>query len=156
MKFAIDIHGVIDENTKFFRHMCKSLMSGGIEVHILTGKHISNGVLDELSRLGFLKGTHYTTLFSMADFHKERGTKMWGDKKNPWMDDQVWNNTKALYCRVNNIDFCIDDKEAYMRDFLTPVALYKSHTIKAAKHLTNDSKISIIEGEDNHAKKEYS
>lgn len=114
MKFAIDIHGVIDTNPKFFRRMCKSLVRGGMEVHVLTGKHIANGIKEELAQLGFLTDIHYTHLFSISDFHKERGTPMWGDTKNPYMDDQVWNNTKALYCRVNHIDFCLDDKEEYM------------------------------------------
>ena len=140
MKFAIDIHGVIDKNTKFFRRMCKSLVQGNIEVHILTGKHLANGIKKELLQLGFLKGIHYTHLFSIADFHKERGTQMWGDVENPKMDDTVWNNTKALYCRVHHIDFCLDDNENYLSSFLTPVALYKSHTIG----LTGGLKNSII------------
>lgn len=144
LKFAIDIHGVIDENPKFFRRMCKSLVRGGMEVHILTGKHLENKVHEELLQLGFLAFIHYTDLFSMADYHKEKGTKMWGDTKNPYMADADWDRTKADYCRRNQIDFCLDDKEQYMKYFLTPVALYKSHIM----HLTNSPKKHIIKDEE--------
>ena len=133
MKFAIDIHGVIDQRPKFFRRMCKSMVQGNVEVHILTGKHIENGIKEELLELGFLFDIHYTHLFSISDYHKEQGTIMWGDVKNPHMDDSDWDRTKADYCLREHIDFCIDDKEPYMEYFLTPVSLYKGNTAKPSR-----------------------
>ena len=130
MKFAIDIHGVIDQNPKFWSRVCQSLVSGNIEVHIVTGKHFDNGIDQELLQLGFLRNIHYTNFFSISDYHKKAGTKMWGDTENPWMTDEDWDRTKADYCLREHIDFCIDDKESYMKYFLTPVALYKGNTAK--------------------------
>ncbi|MEE9214672.1 MAG: hypothetical protein V3U54_07735 [Thermodesulfobacteriota bacterium] len=88
MKLALDIHGVIDKRPKFYAALCQALVTGGIEVHILTGTHLEHGIYKELKKYGFKEGVHYTHLFSIADYHKERGTKMWGDLQNPWMEDQ--------------------------------------------------------------------
>ena len=83
MKLAIDIHGVIDKNPKFYNAFCKSLVSGNIEIHILTGSHLKNGIMKDLQQYGFEADVHYTHLFSIADYHKKIGTKMWGGYREP-------------------------------------------------------------------------
>jgi hypothetical protein len=123
-KIAVDIHGVIDQDPDFFRDFLQTLRNANWEVHILTGKHIKNGIMQELKRLGIARYDHYTHLFSISDYHKKKGTKMWGDEKNPWMDDTVWSATKAEYCVKNDIDLCIDDTDRYLPYFITGVARY--------------------------------
>ncbi len=127
MKLALDIHGVIDTNPTFFKTLARAVKKGGGEVYILTGKHIEREVIKELEKFGFHLGTHYNHLFSISDYHKYIGTKMWGDTKNPWMEDEIWNRTKADFCKRNEIDLCIDDKKEYIPYFTTPVVLYE-HT----------------------------
>lgn len=125
MKIALDIHGVISKDPKFFRDLAQAVIHAEGEVHILTGKHVANGIMEELEHAGFQPGIHYTKLFSISDHHKKLGTPMHGTIENPWMDDIVWSSTKALYCAEHKIDLCIDDTERYMQYFVTPVALYR-------------------------------
>ncbi len=123
-KIAVDIHGVIDKDPSFFSDFLCTLRDANWEVHILTGKHIENGIIAELKRLEINKYEHYTHLFSISDYHKKKGTQMWGDEKNPWMDDTLWSKTKAEYCIEHGIDLCLDDTDRYLPFFTTPVARY--------------------------------
>ncbi len=125
MRIALDVHGCIDKDPKFFRDLAQAVIHADGEIHILTGKHIANGIMEELDAAGFAAGIHYTHLFSVSDYHKERGTQMWGTLENPWMDDVIWSNTKADYCRYYKIDLCIDDTARYIPYFTTGVALYR-------------------------------
>lgn len=126
MKLALDIHGVIDKDPAFFRDLAQAILHAEGQVHILTGKHYSNGIAEELEKAGFHAGIHYTHLFSVSDYHKEIGTPMWGTPENPWMDDAVWSKTKADYCVLHQIDLCLDDTPRYLPYFTTPVALYQA------------------------------
>lgn len=123
-KIAIDIHGVIDRDPEFFQDLLSTLRDANWEVHILTGSHIANGIIEELDRLGIHKYEHYTKLFSISDYHVKIETPMWGTKENPWMDDAVWSRTKADYCVREGIDFCLDDTDRYIPFFTTGVARY--------------------------------
>lgn len=125
-KIGIDIHGVIDTNPEFYSHLTRALYAAMFEIHVLTGSHITPKIKAQLRNWGI----SYTHLFSISDYHKEKGTKMWGDDTNPWMSDEDWNPTKAEYCKRNNIDLCIDDRDAYFEFFSTPVARYYSKGIE--------------------------
>ena len=119
MKIGLDIHGVCDANPKFFAEMSKLFVEAGHEVHILTGRRVSDGALEEVKELNI----SYTHFFSIADYHDESGTKMWEDENgNPWLDDATWDSTKGDYCRERQIDFCFDDTERYGQYFDTPFA----------------------------------
>lgn len=122
MKVGFDIHGVCDANPEFFSLISKLLVDNGHEVHVLTGRRVSDGALDEVKELNI----SYTHFFSISDYHEEVGTKMWEDENgNPWLDDVTWDSTKGNYCKRNNIDFCIDDTERYGQYFETPFAFMK-------------------------------
>lgn len=122
MKIALDIHGVCDANPEFFIELSKLFVNSGQEVHILTGRRISDGALKEIEELGL----SYTHFFSISDYHKEIGTNMRNDMNgDPWMDDETWDRTKGDYCKRNKIDFCIDDTERYGKYFETPFAYMK-------------------------------
>jgi len=122
MKISLDIHGVCDANPEFFALISKLLIKDNHEVHILTGRRVAQGALEEVAELNI----SYTHFFSIADHHEEVGTKMWEDEKgNPWLDGTVWDSTKDNYCKEHQIDFCIDDTERYGEYFETPFAFMK-------------------------------
>lgn len=119
MKIGLDVHGVCTEAPEFFSLISKLLKENNCEVHIITGKRVSDGAIDEIKALGI----SYTHFFSIADYHSENGTNMWDDENGtPWLDDETWNRTKGDYCSRNNIDFHIDDTERYREFFKTPFA----------------------------------
>jgi hypothetical protein len=90
-------------------------------VHILTGEEDTPILREKLNTLNI----YYTHLFSIASYHKSIGTKMWQDEKNtPWMDQEMWNVTKAQYCIKNKIDMHIDDSDTYGKYFKTPYLLF--------------------------------
>lgn len=122
MKFAFDVHGVIDSHPEAFSVIIDSLLQCGHEVHILTGRAYKPAER-ELKNMGI----KYTTLFSITDYHESIGTSVeYEDEDNPWIDDELWDRTKADYCREHNIDICFDDTERYAQHFSTPFFLIKS------------------------------
>ena len=119
MKFGFDIHGVLDDLPETFKALNNALYDAGHEIHILTGSHITPEIEEMLSGMGI----KYTHIFGIADYHKERGTKMWYDENNtPWLDKEVWNRTKGDYCREHNIHLHFDDTDVYNETFTTPFA----------------------------------
>lgn len=122
MKIGLDIHGVCDTSPEFFKVLTKLFVDAGHEVHILTGRRVSDGAIKEIEDLNI----SYTHFFSIADYHESSGTEMSNDNNgNPWMDDETWDRTKGDYCKRNNIDFCLDDTERYGKYFETPFAFIK-------------------------------
>lgn len=116
---GLDLHGIINSYPEFFASLTQSLVKDGWLVTVLTGSHIKEQKIEEeLKRYGIA----YTHLFSIADYHKENQTEgMWYDEKgDPWVSDEEWNRTKAVYCKKHNIAFCIDDTARYSSDFETP------------------------------------
>jgi len=123
-KLGLDIHGVIDCCPSLFSELSRRVLEKGGEVHIITGAHMTEVLKDKLKQQYRIEWTH---LFSIADYHKEIGTKVWYDDKNtPWMETLTWDRTKGNYCLEHDIDLHIDDTERYRRYFLTPFLLYKS------------------------------
>lgn len=121
MKIGLDLHGVITDMSEFFKYMCNYRFK---EVHIITGGSIKKAK-QELTILGWIEGEHYTHLFSILDYHIEQGTPQVGYNEefdNPEFDDEVWDRTKADYCREHDIDLMIDDSMIYEQYFTTPFA----------------------------------
>lgn len=119
MKIGLDIHGVCDSNPKFFAELSRLFVEAGHEVIIITGKMKSHGAVDEIKELGI----SYTKFFSIVDYHLEKGTEINFDSNgNPWINDDIWNRTKAEICEKENIDFHIDDSSIYGEYFNTPYA----------------------------------
>lgn len=125
MKIGLDIHGVCDANPEFFVELSRIFVEAGHEVHILTGRRVSDGALEEVKELGL----SYTHFMSISDYHKSIGTKMWEDENgNPWLDGEMWDRTKGDYCKKFGIDFCLDDTERYGQYFETPFGFIKIKT----------------------------
>ena len=121
MKLGLDFHGVCDDKPRIFSILTELLVGAGHEVHIITGEEDTPLLREKLKALRI----HYTHLFSIASYHKSIGTKMWNDKKNtPWMDQEIWDVTKAWYCNKHKIDLHIDDSEDYGKHFKTSYLLF--------------------------------
>lgn len=120
MKIGIDYHGVIDKKSRFFSIFTKRLINAGHEVHIITGHELTPNFIENL----ITKGIVWTKIFSISSYHKNKGTKVWYDKKNtPWMREDIWNRTKAEYCKKEDINLHIDDSKEYCKHFSTPYML---------------------------------
>ena len=116
MKIGFDFHGILDKEPKFFSKVTRKLIDKGHEVHILTGQEDGYHLRRTLADLKI----NYTHLFSITSFHKKIGTKVTYDENgNPWMDTELWNKTKAEYCKTHNIDIHIDDSDTYGKYFET-------------------------------------
>ena len=121
MKLGLDFHGVLDENPLFIR-MATDHVRRGDEVHIITGEEDTPKFREKLEAMG----VRYTHLFSISSYHISIGTKVWyKDSENPFMDERIWNRTKAEYCERMRIDYHIDDSEKYLQYFTTPYLLYR-------------------------------
>jgi len=122
LKIGLDVHGICDANPEFFSELSRLLVNNNHEVHIITGRRVRDGALEEIKELGI----SYTHFFSIADFHEEIGTKVWEDDNgNPWLEGELWDKTKDEYCKRHRIDFHIDDTERYGEYFETPFMLSK-------------------------------
>lgn len=122
LKIGLDIHGVCDANPEFFSELSRLFVNAGHDVHIITGRRVSDGALDEIKELGL----SYTHFFSISDYHVEIGTKVWEDDEgNPWLEGELWDRTKGDYCAKHKIDFHIDDTERYGDYFKTNFMLSK-------------------------------
>jgi len=116
-KIGFDIHGVIDKNPELFSEIIKEFRKHGFEIHILTGSLIDDDIIKELHSYDI----EYDYLFSILGYHKEHKTQMWKDDKGWWINDDVWNMTKANYCHRLGIIFHLDDTKAYGRHFFKPI-----------------------------------
>lgn len=125
VKLGLDIHGVIDNNAKFFSELTKDLMLAGWEVHIITGSSlVEKDIRADLADMLI----SYTHIFSVHDHLKNMNAKTNKElgipSKYPFPED-MWNTAKAEYCKNNNINMHIDDMPEYLQHFSTPSMLYK-------------------------------
>lgn len=141
MKIGIDIHGVGNKLPEFFSELSRLFIESGGEIHIMIGKMKSHGAIDEIENLG-IKYTHF---FSVADHHRELGTKMWYDKKgNPWVSNEDWDKTKAEYAKKHGLDVVIDDTHRYHKYFTTPFMYVKIFTDGEQDIKEKDNEFSLI------------
>ena len=116
---GIDLHGIINTHPEFFSAITKSLIKDDWEIHILTGSHLQElKVEEDLKKYGIA----YTHVFSIADYHRYNKTEgmFYDEKGDPWVSDEDWDKTKAMYCKEHDISFCIDDTARYAKHFETP------------------------------------
>ena len=132
LKIGVDIHGVATDAREFFVELTKTLVDAGHQVHIITGPTLAVAE-PEIDQLGL----RYTHIFSITDYHVQNGTVVTFDERGyPFMDDYIWDRTKADYCLREGIHLHIDDSDAYNYFFKTPYARFYSknkrkHYVKA-------------------------
>ena len=122
-KIGFDIHGVIDENPNLFSKIINKFREIGYEIHILTGSLVTPKLIEELEEYNI----NYDHLFSILGHHKIKGTEMWKNSRGWWIDDSIWEQTKALYCKTHNLNFHIDDTRSYGKYFNTPFGHLTPH-----------------------------
>tara|TARA_R110000772_G_scaffold2410_4_gene8602 strand:- start:71294 stop:71767 length:474 start_codon:yes stop_codon:yes gene_type:complete len=115
-KIGFDIHGVLDKNPELFSDIINRFRELNYEIHILTGSLIDKKLIDEIRSYNI----KYDYIFSILGYHRKIGTEMWENEHGWWIDDDVWEGTKAIYCKNNNINFHIDDSRLYGNHFETP------------------------------------
>jgi hypothetical protein len=119
IKIGLDIHGVIDQDPDFFATIISMLRMQGNEVHILTGREITDELIEKLS--GY--GVTYDQLFSITTYHKEKGTYITyknDDPTQPLIAPPTWDRTKGIYATKVGLDIHIDDSLIYGQFFVYP------------------------------------
>jgi len=129
MKIALDIHGTIDDRPKLFSILTMILKALSIEIHITTGIPDTLALRHQLDDWGI----RYDKVFSITDYHISIGTYMEWDERGPWIEEDIWNRTKANYCIKNEIDLTIDNSTEYGEYFKTPFLLYKGSSNEKEK-----------------------
>ena len=126
-KIGLDIHGVIDNNPKFFIDLAKRYD----QVYIITGGSCADGRIEN-ELLAYNNGEKFWhVLFSVYDHLKSVGAKTNEELGNAsrWpFPDETWNHVKAEYCEKEGIDMHIDDMMEYLIHFRTPYMLHKDPT----------------------------
>lgn len=116
MKIGLDYHCVINHDPKFFSELSKAIIAAGGQIHIMTGSRITPELEQELINLGM----SWMKLFSIADYCKESGYDMWEDADGrPWVDENLWNQAKAIYAEEQGLDLVMDDTAVYGNYFTT-------------------------------------
>ncbi|QTA81130.1 Nicotinate-nucleotide adenylyltransferase [Desulfonema limicola] len=138
IKLGIDIHGVSDADQEFFSELTKLLVQNGHEVHILTGSEHTQAFENHLKNDLKLYWTH---LFSITSFHLKSGTEVSSINGNPYMEEDMWNRTKAQYCKKHGIQLHLDDSAVYGKFFQTPYGKYYSNQQPETR-----KKIAVIGG----------
>ena len=133
-KIGLDIHGVIDKHPDLFSILSKEAKENGWEVHILTGPPLKRkyrthrGKFDTIEEELESYNIFYDNIFSIVSYNLKVGSPNTVDSKgNFWFEEEVWNKTKSIYCKENDIDILIDDTEVYGDYFHTPFAYLGSY-----------------------------
>jgi hypothetical protein len=120
---GLDIHGVIDAYPKQYAEMSKLYYEAGHEVHVITGARWSEQVKTELREAGIW----HTHFFSILEEHDARGTVIHRDDEGfEWIDESLWDKTKAEYCREVGVTFMIDNSPVYGEFFRGIDTIYLS------------------------------
>lgn len=119
LKIGLDYHGVINTNLAYFKQFCAILLARGHEVHILSG-----GPEEKIVASLQAAGIEFTKVFTIFDFYNQKGMACRLSNGDFYIDENLWNETKAEYCRQNKIDMQIDDSLIYGRYFTTPYCIY--------------------------------
>ena len=109
-RIGLDFHGVIDKYPEELRNLFVTLRNMGKEVYVIIGNKINPEFLADLDHC---KISH-NGIFSIIGYHESIGTPIRYDERgHPWIEEELWNSTKALLCEQHNIDIHIDDSTIY-------------------------------------------
>jgi hypothetical protein len=108
-KIGFDVHGVLTRYPFIFSVLTRQLVKQGHEVHIVTGSKHTNPVIQKMKSFRI----EWTQFFSIIDYHVSIGAEVKYDENGPWIDERLWNQTKAEYAKRCGLDLHIDDSEVY-------------------------------------------
>jgi hypothetical protein len=113
-RLGLDFHGIIDKYPALFGTLSQLIMASGGQVYIITGHRATPEFALSLKQLGI----EYTEILSVVDFNQRHGIEVKYDENgNPWIDEEIWNSTKADLCKRYDIDLHVDDSEIYGKYF---------------------------------------
>ena len=119
LKIGLDYHGVINTDIEYFKQFCEVALARGHEIHILSGGP-EQKIVSQLQKAKIC----FSRVFTIFDFYNEKGMACRLSNGDFYVDENLWNETKAEYCRQNNIDIQIDDSLIYGKYFTTPYCIY--------------------------------
>lgn len=114
LKIGVDLHGVIDANPELFKLISSSFLKMGHQIFIVSGPPIAH-VEYELYKLGIKEDIHYSDLYTIVDFLRSIGTKMWQDTITWqwWASDEDWWGAKSKIAKELKLDIMVDNTEKY-------------------------------------------
>lgn len=114
LKLGFDIHGVLDSYLEQYISFIKNLDRNMFEIHIVTGVKQEPGLKEN----PWLKDLNYTKWFSIHEECEKLGVPITFDEhEHPWVDREVWDRQKALYCEREGLFALIDDSPVYHKYF---------------------------------------
>lgn len=121
MIIGVDLHGVIDDDPKWFNELLEGFMESGdtvyITVYIISGPP-EEDIRNELKKCALYQATHFSKIYSVVDHLREKGVEMWQDDRGRWWthDDEWW-KAKAEICEKHGVGIMIDDKKEWAPHF---------------------------------------
>ena len=136
MRIGLDVHGVITADPQFFSDFSKYCRDQGDQVFVITGSMSTPQLTKQLD--GF--NIYRDQVYSITDYQLKKGTFVSFDEKgNPWIEEETWNKTKAILCKIYKVDIHIDDSFIYGKYFSTPYILYKMGEFKFQNQIFSPS-----------------
>jgi hypothetical protein len=117
MIIGMDVHGVLNKFPERILPFLEALIKSRHKVVIISGPPKEH-IIQEITKLGLIKGIHYHGVVSVVDYLKESNCSMWQDENGRWWAPETnWWSTKASICSLNNVDIHFDDSIEYKKDF---------------------------------------
>lgn len=132
-KIGLDFHGVINTNPEFFRDFADAAIKQNVEVHIISG-----GPYEYIEKYLHDHNIPYSKIWCIFDFYNHKNKVEFLPDGSFHVDDELWNSSKAQYCKDEGIDIHIDDSQVYGKYFHSGYCRYE-----AAKKLCIYKNINI-------------
>lgn len=113
MKYAFDIHGVLDKYEDYrelLRHLYKEHA-----IYIISGQPLDDEIKDFL--IGNMLVNSYDHYFSIETELLKRGAPYEETENGKFFADEIWNPVKAEICAEHGINIMFDDTEVYAEYF---------------------------------------
>lgn len=138
MKFAFDVHGVLDEHEEY-RRLMRTLYYIGQTIYIISGQPLDDNMVALLKEHDL--DNFYHEYRSIETYLLEEGVHEHEDTpKGKFWGDLIWNAVKAKMCEEEDIDMIFDNSPAYAETFKNVRTQYNL-VIDKTRNLS-DSKIS--------------
>ena len=123
IRIGLDFHGVINSNPDYFKSFTQEAIGRGWKIYIITG-----GPYEKVATYLREHNIEYNHLFAIFDYYQEQGLAEIRPDGEFKIEKELWDKTKATYCREHKIDIHIDDSKEYKKSFSTPYCRYDATT----------------------------
>ena len=133
MRFAFDVHGVLDTHEEY-RDLMRQLHEAGNEIYIISGQPLDREMQLFLDVYDLTKWHHY--YFGIESYLLEEGVHAPEERPDgKFWPDEIWDPVKAQICKDEGIDMIFDDSPTYAIAF-KDVATHYNLVIDKTKSLT--------------------